>query len=751
MKKLLLACALLPAALLSAVAQDATSAVNKLNLVGRNMLLEYQQQRDMLSRTNNESSAVEPNVSAVVIFEKGVEPELLLSQFDVEIKSNRRGVVVVNCPITVCEQIAELPEVLSIGFGDKLSTNLDFARPASNVDAVHAGFEFGGETVSFDGTGVVCGMMDTGFEANHINFKNEDGTSRIKRLWHMNSSDGSSKAYTDTTISSFTTDKTTETHATHVAGIIGGGYKGEGTFAKMTSPNSSSGSMGKMNNPYYGVATGADLAFAVGELYTENIIQGVTNIIDYANNEGKPVVVNLSLGHNTGPHDGTDYYTQALARLGEDGIICMSAGNEGDEQMSITKTLSATGNGAYLRTVPVYMNSSGFVYDKANGIADLWTDSSDTITVKIRAYTGDFSTAVDVITCDAPGYFRSTTSTTFSNYFSGSVTLQAGVDSNNNRYRVYMSFNNVQPIATNTTHHLIIEATGASGTKLYLYGSDVYFENRTTAGGGTPVGLTKGSAAQSINDGACGDNVISVGAYVSRTHFGVLSGSGYYMPGATVGDIASFSSYGSTFQGEKLPHVCAPGSTLISSYSRYYVANAGYADYCSGKADNGSATSYWAESSGTSMSCPYVTGVVGLWLEADPTLDFARVLEVINETSDLETLLGSDAKRWGAGSINALEGIKYVLENRTAGIGNVWADNAEERFVVTSVADGYNVFVAGAEDLAVSLYDMQGRMVETAAGFDGKATVSTSNVQKGVYILEARGADFRFTRKVAIQ
>ena len=228
------------------------------------MLLEYQQQRDMLSRTNNESSAVEPIVSAVVIFEKGVEPDLLLSQFDVEIKSNRRGVVVVNCPITVCEQIAELPEVLSIGFGDKLSTNLDFARPASNVDAVHAGFEFGGETVSFDGTGVVCGMMDTGFEANHINFKNEDGTSRIKRLWHMNSSDGSSKAYTDTTISSFTTDKTTETHATHVAGIIGGGYKGEGTFVKMSSPNASSGSMGKMNNPYYGVATGADLAFAVG-------------------------------------------------------------------------------------------------------------------------------------------------------------------------------------------------------------------------------------------------------------------------------------------------------------------------------------------------------------------------------------------------------------------------------------------------------------------------------------------------------
>ena len=747
MKKLLLACALLPAALLSAVAQDATSAVNKLNLVGRNMLLEYKQQRDMISRSGGEA-AEEPQISAIVIFQKGVNAEQLLSNYDVEILTNRRGVVVVNCPITVCEQIAELSEVMSIGFGDKLTPSLDFARPASYVKEVQDGFSYNDETMSFDGTGVVCGMMDTGFEGNHINFKNEDGTSRIKRLWHMNSYNGSSKEYTDETIKNFTTDKTTETHATHVAGIIGGGYKGKGTFAKMSGPSSNSGSIGNQNNPFYGVATGADLAFAVGELYTENIIQGVTNIIDYAQEQGQPVVVNLSLGHNTGPHDGSDYYTQALARLGEDGIICMSAGNEAGEQMSITKTLSATGNGAYLRTVPVGQDANGFVYDKATGIADLWTNSDEPVTVKLRAFSGEVSTAVDVLTSKTSGTAFSSSSTEFANYFSGNASLQSGVDSNNNRYHVYMSFENVRPIATNTSHHLIIEVSGKSGTKLYLYGNGVLFDNRVTSGSGTPVALTKGSDAQSINDGACGDNVISVGAYVSRTHYGVVSGGAYYMPGAKVGDIASFSSYGTTYQGQKLPHVCAPGSAIISSFSSYYVKAAGYEDYVSGKVVDGTKNYYWAESSGTSMSSPYVTGVVGLWLEADPTLDFTRVMEVINETS---TAALSNTKRWGAGSINALEGIKYVLENRSAGIGDVWADDAESRLVITPAGDEYEVFVAGAEDLTVSLYDMQGRVVETAAGFDGKATISTSNVQKGVYILEARGADFRFTRKVAIQ
>ena len=747
MKKLLLVCALLPAALLSAVAQDATSAINKLNLVGRNMLLEYKQQRNLLSCQGREA-AEEPQISAIVIFRKGVNVEQLLSNYDVEILTNRRGVVVVSCSITVCEQLAELSDVISIGFGDKLTPALDFARSASLVKDVQEGFSYNGETMSFDGTGVVCGMMDTGLEGNHINFKNEDGTSRIKRLWHMNSTDGSSEAYTDETISNFTTDKTTETHATHVAGIIGGGYKGSGTFAKMSEPSSGPNSVELTKNPFYGVATGADLAFAVGELYTENIIKGVTNIIDYAQEQGQPVAVNLSLRNNIGPHDGSDYYTQALARLGEDGIICMSAGNEGGEQMSITKALTNTGNGAYLRTVPVGQDANGFVYDYADGVADLWTNGEEPVTVKLRAYSGSFSTAIDVLTSINSGTVYSSSSTEFSKYFSGSASLQSYVDSSNNRYRVYMSFSNIRCKSSNTTHHLVIEVSGTSGTKLYLYGNGVFFENRVTKSGGTSAEMTKGSDAQSINDGACGDNVISVGAYVSRTHYGVVSGDAYYKPGTEVGDIAPFSSYGTTYKGVGLPHVCAPGVAIISSYSGYYVSETRFEDYVSGKVEDGSKNYYWAELSGTSMSCPYVTGVVGLWLQADPTLDFARILETIKETSTAAII---NTERWGAGSINALEGIKYVLENRSAGIGDVWVDDAEKRLVVTATGNGYDVFVAGAEDVTVTLYDMQGRAVETVADNDGNVVIATSDVQKGVYILEARGADFRFTRKIAIR
>lgn len=278
----------------------------------------------------------EPRIKAVVIVDQNTSLESVLGDLDVEILSEMDGVAVVSCPITVTEKIASIPEVEQVGFGNKLQPTMNYARKSGNVDQVQQGFSYNGQTYSFDGTGVVVGMMDVGFEANHVNFKNEDGTSRIQRLWHMTGSNGTYREYNPSNISSFTTDDQGESHATHVAGIMGGSYKGKGTYVTLTTPDySTPGGVGAHyvedggSMPFYGVATGCDLALSCGELYGQNIVQAVTNAIEYAESVGKPAVVNLSLGSTTGPHDGTDYIPAALARLGKRGIICISAGNDG--------------------------------------------------------------------------------------------------------------------------------------------------------------------------------------------------------------------------------------------------------------------------------------------------------------------------------------------------------------------------------------------------------------------------------------
>ena len=69
--------------------------------------------------------------------------------------------------------------------------------------------------------------------------------------------------------------------------------------------------------------------------------------------------------------------------------------------------------------------------------------------------------------------------------------------------------------------------------------------------------------------------MISVGACSAISRYGLLNGNSY---GATYqpGEIWPSSSYGmNTFTGERLPHVVAPGYSVVSAVSRYYSRTTG--------------------------------------------------------------------------------------------------------------------------------------------------------------------------------
>ena len=527
---------------------------------------------------------------------------------------------------------------------------------------------------------------------------------------------------------------------------MGGGYKGNAKYMYLTSATGNTG--GIRNNspiPYYGVATGSDLAFSVGSLSTPNIIQGVTNIIDYAQSTGQPCVVNLSLGGTVGPHDGTDYYSRALSRLGEKGIIVMAAGNDGDTNLSITKTLGATGNDGYLRTFPVSTDQYGDpVQGTTVGVVDLWTDGSTPVKFAWKVFKGNAASAETILEVDEAGKTLSTNNNAvFSKYFSGSIVMTTSVSSDNNRYNVYSTVN--ARLLSGQTCTLMLEVTGASGTKLYLYGSSVIFTNKSVSGS-TPLAITNGSAANSINDAACGDNIVSVGAFTTRNRWGLLNGNVYtYTSTYTVGAISPFSSYGTSYQGEKLPLICAPGANIVSSISRYTVSSE---NETTATAANGAYADYWGPMQGTSMACPFVSGTVALWLQACPSLDFNQVMEVINNTSTYSALTMKGG-RWGAGKINALEGAKYVLDHFAA-IGSVWEDD-EARFMVTPNSAGYDVTLAGEAQFEVKIVDLQGRAVATARGADGSASIETSTLTPGIYILTVNAPSATLSCKIQVR
>lgn len=715
-------------------------AQSKINGLGRIQLEKYNQAAKIQPMSANQSA---PEVSVLVSLNDNAEvADIRNAGYTVTEEFNRFAIVTL--PISQVENLAELKQVRRVSFGGKRRMLMQHARPASGVDKVHQGIEHNGTTTSFTGNGVVLGLFDGGLDPNHPNFKNTDGTSRVSRLWYY--SGNTSSTYTEynaRTISSFTTDDEDETHATHVAGIMGGSYKGTGKYVNHTNPSTGEGYIVNSGNiPYYGIATDAELAFSCGTFYDDCILGGVKKIIDYADTQGKPAVVNLSIGSNYGPHDGTDDFSQVLDELGERGIICVAAGNEGQDNISIHHV--CTSAKPTVKTLLFYNN----LYTNSNtGVLDIWASDGQPLTVTIANVnsSGSISNATTIKT--------SSNGTILSKGVknSGTVYYYSGVDPNNGRYNALFEMEEALP----SSGRFSITVTGKPGQEIDIYfsGYSEFSNSYNNSSSNILSGYTAGNPDQSINGMACGKNIIVVGSYNTLSNFRDLSDSGTYSFYENYNEISSFSSYGTDFFGNKLPHVVAPGSAIISSYSRRYVAK-GYqyetaSDMCASTTYNGK-TEYWGPMQGTSMATPYMSGVAALWLEADPNLTVDDMKEVIALTStSFVTSKATDEQREGHGKLNADKGIAYILGKHTTGaINSVESD--EHSLAVLNENGLLSITLAGADGFTATLSDIQGRTVAAEHSPSNQLSISTSALERGIYILRVQSGTKHITRKLVL-
>lgn len=724
---------------LAALALSAT-AQNKIDFPGRMVIEqmhqlakgEYNDEGLFAKMSYNEAAAQKYGV--LVDFGNNA---IDFGDLDIEELSQIGNIAVVNVTAQQMEQIAQIPQVLSVQLGYEKKPMLYMARPACDVDKVQQG---DGLSMKYTGKGVVTGLFDSGLDVNHINFLNEDGTPRTKRLWVYSTSSGRGTEYsTPTQISNYTTESSSESHGTHVLGIMSGSYNGPAAYSFINGNRVDKVTQDAANSaiPFYGVATGSDLAVSCGPLYDANIINGVLNIMNYAQSQGQPAVVNLSVGANIGPHDGTDATSKSLTELGKKGIICIAAGNEGDQNISIT----ADGE-----TVKTLLSNDGSSRN-ANGVIQFWGSDNQPFTVRLIGYNSSSRQEVFSYTLSENLGGKSVSKndmTGFTNAFSSNstATLSSNVDPANNRYNVNAQVN----ITPNAGIYVGFVIEPKDGQWVDGFTNGILFVSRSEPG------FTSGSPDNSINDMACGDNLVVVGSFTTAASWATINGTTLgYQPKPAVGAISSFSSYGTTFQGRPLPDVCAPGEAISASYNQYY-ANAGKLDanlttgiYTDPRSGLMARNSTWGIMQGTSMASPFAAGVIALWLEAEPTLTYAQVMDVIKNSSTKQ--LGNSNK-WGAGKINALQGIKYVLENY-AGVTDVAVDK-DNVFVTSTDGHNYEVYVAGASKVTASLYTLSGLCVEQASA-NGNSVNIAADAAPGVYVLRVESPKASHTQKIAVR
>ena len=596
---------------------------------------------------------------------------------------------------------------------------LNLARQEAGTDQIHKGTDL---PQAYTGAGVVVGVVDAGFDYMHAAFRRPaDGALRIKRVWEQGATtlDGASapakygygiELNTPELIEKAQGDSDSNSHGTHVAAIAAGSdaYK---------------------DGAYVGNAPDADIVLVALDLNAStnaDISNAVQYIFDYADEVGKPCVVNLSLGNQDGPHDGTSTFdTLTDAMQGPGRLIVGAAGNHRTDAFHIDHTF-ATADAAPLRTFVKYKVAPS--NSVSGGTIEIWGEKGVDFTVDIAAYsTFNKKNALSTTVYPAEGV----TDVDFGKYATGTWKVASEVSPLNGKLHVVLT-SALTSIRNNYAIALTVTPKTAGRVNVWSDNTYLEMESRDIEGFSAP----DAASSTLCEIGGTGKRILTVGSYTTRNEYTTNAGQQATLQ-ETVGDLSSFSSYGPTVDGRMKPNITAPGCFIISAVSNNDASgNLMYAEYN----ENFGRYNQYGYMQGTSMASPFVAGIVATWLQAYPQLTPEQLHEIVQNTArkDSFTATAPDSN-WGYGKINALDGLRQCIEKQETGCVSIGMPFDG----TVRIADG-NIVLGFARDTQATLCitSMTGstlfskQLGKRSAG--ETLSVAVPQLPKGVYLLSVK-------------
>jgi subtilisin family serine protease len=537
------------------------------------------------------------------------------------------------------------------------------------------------------GQGIILGDVDSGIDFTRSDFMDGSGQTRILYIWDQNDAVGPNppefgygtewtKSDIDNTPGSVR-QLDADGHGTNVAGVLVG-----------------NGSMTGCSQPayrYVGMAPLAEFIEVNTDFSNAGIIDGVDYIFQKAAALGKDAVVNLSLGSQFGPHDGSDDFATSLSALtGPGKILVCSAGNNNSSNMhgKLTTTSTTVGTDYFSIVVPSYTNYPGTFNDYF--LITGWTDATTSLTIRIKGPRADDTLSVGFGNCRDKAL--TVVSTKGGKLFVLNNNTAFGYDgtatSHQFEIEVYDSLANSCP--RNGVWQIQTVPNGAANigkrVDIWVYQSDLGASSLKAT-----VGVNQDNSTL-VGSPAAADSAFAVAAHTTKTSWYSCASAGTcsYTSGGTFGDIATFSSPGPRRDGVLKPEISAPGFGVATTHSN----QAGAIGSC-GDVDDG----VHEMNAGTSFSSPHVAGAAALFLQYQPGSSPSKVKQWFEAHARTDSWTGSVPNTvWGYGKLDI-----YATIDHVAPVVALTSPNGGESW---NVGDVHNITWTATDNVGVTSVDL---------------------------------------------
>ncbi len=553
--------------------------------------------------------------------------------------------------------------------------HLNLSIPDVRADLEHAAVGIPPTYNGRAGTGILVGDVDTGIDFTRSDFNDDLGKTRIQYIWDQTDAVGPSplgfgygSEWTKLNIDNtpgIVRQRDTNGHGTLVAGVLVG--------------NGSLTGCSQSAYRFVGMAPLAQFIEVKTDLSDSGIIDGVDYIFKKAAAMGLDAVVNLSLGSQFGPHDGTDLFSSAISSLtGPGRIVVASAGNNQGTPIHgrLTTTSTTVGADRFTFSIPSYTPVSGTFNDFV--VVTGWYDPSSSYTIRVKGPNATDTLSVGFgqgIDRDLPSSGGKGGKLFVANQSSA---LGFGGTSKDRQFEVQVYDSVASNAPRNGTWEIDVVSNGAANigkrVDIWIYGSSFGASALTAS---VVTGLDNTTM---VGEPADGDSVIAVAAHATKASWTSCAngGCGYSLP-PTLGAIASFSNVGPRRDGVIKPDLSAPGFGVATTHSSQAAAIGFCAD-----ADDGQ----HEVTQGTSFSAPHVSGAAALFLQYQPGSSPSKVKLSMKAHARSDGFTGAvPNSTWGWGKLDVYATIDHVAP--TASItspvgGEAWAANSAQNILWTA-------------------------------------------------------------------